>query len=263
MSKIAVSTPFNIELEFSLASIPKRAAAYFIDLLICSSYLYLVILTIFQNIETPKLLELGGMLFILIPVYFYHPLSEILMNGQSIGKKIMGIRVINEKGNAASISQYLLRWILSILNYASVAIAYYLFAIPPIIFFLFMLALPDVISIATSTTGKRIGDRAAGTVVVNTKTVMPISNTIFIEQRENTNYTPKFPEVMQLTDRDINSLRNLLAQKRSRHLDEYVTPIAERIEKALGVHNNSGDPYYFFEELLFDYNYLTQQKTNS
>ena len=45
------------------------------------------------------------------PVLFYYPVMEILTNGQTIGKKIMGIRVITLEGGQASVSQYLLRWI--------------------------------------------------------------------------------------------------------------------------------------------------------
>ena len=45
-----------------------------------------------------------------LPVLFYYPMMEILTNGQTVGKKIMGIRVITLEGGQASISQYLFRW---------------------------------------------------------------------------------------------------------------------------------------------------------
>src|SRR4029077_2127195 len=52
------------------------------------------------------------LLFVFLPPFLYHVLLEVTMNGQSVGKKIMGMRVVNENGGKASISQFLIRWLL-------------------------------------------------------------------------------------------------------------------------------------------------------
>jgi len=262
MARLTVHTPFNIDLEFAVAPIFKRGAAYAIDLLITALFAFVVTSTLVDQASgVEELTDAAQLFLVIIPIYLYHLLCELFMNGQSFGKKLMRIRVVNESGNAASTSQFLLRWILSIPNMASVAVAYYLFVAPVSILAIAILAIPDIISMAISETGKRIGDRAANTVVIDLRYQTDIQHTIFREVTQ-TDYVPKFPEVMQLTDKDINTLRNLLSQKRTSDLDLYVDRVARRIEAVLKVHNNSMDAYYFFEELLHDYNFITQQQSN-
>ena len=53
-------------------------------------------------------------MLLFLPVLVYHLALEMTMNGQSLGKKIVGIRVVNENGGKASISQFLIRWLLRV-----------------------------------------------------------------------------------------------------------------------------------------------------
>lgn len=263
MAKLNVLTPFNIELEFDIASLGRRALAYFIDIMVGVVYVLLLHLTILETaIEIEGLFDVSQFFLVILPLFFYHFFSEMLMNGQSLGKKIIGIRVVNKNGNAAGISQYLLRWILSLPNIMFVPVVGYLIWVSPWLGFITIgiLALPDAISYAVTKSGQRIGDLAANTVVVNTRHSIDIEQTIFREVSLDTGYQPKYPQVMRLTDKDINSLRNLLKQKRTKDLDTYTYRVAERIETVLKISNDSADQYHFFEELLTDYNYYVQTK---
>lgn len=263
MAKLNVLTPFNIELEFDIAPLGKRALAYFIDVMVGVVYVLVLHLTILETaIAFEGLFDVSQFFLITLPLFFYHFFSEMLMNGQSVGKKIVGIRVVNKNGNAASISQYLLRWILSLPNIVFVPVVGYVVWLNPWLGFMMigMMALPDTICYAVTKAGQRIGDLAGNTVVVNTKHSMDIEQTIFREVSVDTGYQPKYPQVMRLTDKDINNLRNLLQQKRTKDLDTYTLRVAQRIETVLKITNDSGDPYYFFEALLTDYNYYVQTK---
>ncbi|HTO14507.1 MAG TPA: RDD family protein [Edaphocola sp.] len=262
MAKLSILTPFNIELEFETASIIKRALAYFLDIFIASIYAIVLHMTLFKDqLSFQNFYQASYLFAIVLPLYFYPFISEILMDGQSAGKKIMGIRVVDQSGNAASVSQYFLRWIISIPNLFFVLAAFYLWIQPVLIIFIVLLtAIPDAISYGITQKGKRLGDLAAGTVVVNNKYVMDIQQTIFRHVTEDLTYNPKYPEVMKLSDRDINSIRNLLNQKRTKDLNVYAEKITNRIEEVLKINNISGDTFTFFEELLTDYNYLTKNK---
>lgn len=260
MAKFNVSTPFNIELEFETASVFKRGAAYLIDLGIASLYVILLFITVLDTANNIfELFEATEFFLIVLPLYFYHLVSEILMNGQTAGKKIMGLRVLNANGHAAGISQYMLRWILSFPNIVFIGAAYYMWSSPFLaLIWVGIFSIPDVICMAITGNGKRIGDLAANTVIVSTKNNMDIEQTIFKAVSADTGYKPKYPEVMRLTDKDINNLRDLLQQKRTKDLDNYTDRVAQRIEVVLSITNNSGDAYIFFDELLTDYNYYTQ-----
>jgi hypothetical protein len=119
-------------------------------------------------------------------------------------------------------------------------------------------SLPDVISIAVTARSQRLGDLAAGTVVVDTKYKMDIQETIYVEV-DTTAYEPKYPQVLKLTDRDISGIRNLLSGKITKESENYMYRVAYRIEEVLQVKMN-GDPDFFLQTLLKDYNYLTQHK---
>lgn len=268
MALFTVSTPFNIDLEFSLAAFHKRMFAWLIDLLLILIYSYLMLFFVYGNVSDNlesyssrfKVQTVLELLTIAIPVMLYHLLFEVFMNGKSPGKWLLGIKVMNKEGAAASFSQLVLRWILCLPNYFLLAIIYitqpsYLLAIALV---LGIAALPDVISIAVSTNSQRLGDLAAGTVVVDTRYKMNIAETIYMEVGDQ-DYKPLFPQVLKLSDRDINGIRNLLDGKVTRDSENYVLRVAYRIEEVLHIKMN-GEPLFFLQTLLKDYNYLTQNK---
>jgi uncharacterized RDD family membrane protein YckC len=269
MALFTVTTPFNIDLEFSLAAFYKRMFAWMIDLLLIFIYCYIMLFFVFRSVISENRFaaetegKLGTALVILtiyLPVLVYHLLFEIFMNGRSPGKFFLGIKVMNKEGASATLSQLLLRWILFLPNYFLILViwAYEPTALFAIIFFLGLAALPDIICVAVSAKSQRLGDLAAGTVVVDTKYKMDIQETIYMEV-ETSGYQPVFPQVLKLTDRDINGIRNLLSGKITKETDNYMYRVAYRIEEVLQIKMN-GDPGFFLQTLLKDYNYLTQNK---
>ena len=49
-------------------------------------------------------------LTISLPMLLYSLVTEVMMHGQTIGKKLMNIRVISLDGGEPELSQYLVRW---------------------------------------------------------------------------------------------------------------------------------------------------------
>lgn len=269
MALLTVNTPFNIDLEFSLAAFHKRMFAWLLDLLFIFIYSYFMMLFIMGNMNSDRFridsLEKWTivLIFILvvIPVLFYHLIFELILNGRSPGKLIMGLRVMNSEGASPTLSQYVLRWMLCLPNYSMLLL---LSIVNPAMFVLVgmglgMVCLPDIISIASSAKSQRLGDLAAGTVVVDIRYKMNIGETIYMEL-EDTGYQPLFPQVLQLSDKDINGIRNLLSNKMNKERENYMLRVAYRIEEVLQVKMN-GEPYIFLQTLLKDYNYLTQSRS--
>lgn len=270
MAIFTVNTPFNIDLEFALGKFWKRLLAWLIDLAVIFGYGYIVLFLIYGNADIArntmsagnmdKVMVLLMISVLVIPIMLYPLITELLMNGRTVGKLAMGIRVMNKEGASATLSQLLLRWILCLVNYFNIIIIY---AVEPsmlfgIIMLLGFLALPDVISILASKHNQRLGDLAANTVIVDTRYKMGIEETIFVDITETT-YTPLYPEVLKLTDRDINGIRNLLGTKPNKDTEMYMFKVAYRIEQVLQIKMN-GEPIVFLQTLLKDYNYLTQNK---
>lgn len=144
-----IETPEGIILSMPLADPMARAVAFLIDAIVRGVLLFICAWV---------LLELGdiGEGFFLIIVFIvwwgYYVVVEMLMDGSSPGKKAMKLRVVNEDFTSINFSASLIR---NLLRTADAFPGMYGMAIVSILF---------------SSTNKRIGDIAAKTVVISTKT---------------------------------------------------------------------------------------------
>jgi hypothetical protein len=183
------------------------------------------------------------------------------MNGQSIGKKLMRLRVINENGGRPSISQFIIRWLIRTSDYTLLLIILYA---PYAIMFgaqffwaiggALALLITDVILVNSSKKNQRLGDMLAHTLLIRTGHEETINDTVFLQVADN--YHPSFPQVMQLSDRDINSLKSILDNARKTHNYELAEQASEKIKTYLKLQTTM-PPFDFLEVLLKDYNYLS------
>jgi uncharacterized RDD family membrane protein YckC len=258
MSVIQIATPFNIDIEFEIAEFHKRILAYMIDFFLLILYMFSMLYLLFGGFRIGE----GGiglaMIVLVIPTIFYSPVSEILLNGQSAGKKLMKIKVVSLDGGEPELSQYLLRWFLRFYEWGF--IIFTLFWLNPFtgLVCLFIGGLTSVIIIGVSPKSQRLGDIVAGTVVVNTHTSLTVDDTIFMEVN-HANYKVKFPEVMRLSDRDINTIKNVLRQTEKTNQYDMCNRVAMKVQTVLKV---SSDMYAndFLEKILEDYNYLSTKE---
>lgn len=255
MSIITISTPFNIDLEFKVANFGKRVLAWLVDILTISVYYYIIIRFVFRLFHMSTENVVADILLLILPVIAYQLSFEIFFNGQTVGKKLAGIKIIDSEGKEPTWGQYIIRWVLAWGNYFVYIIPFLLIENPAYIMLVMFFYIPDVITILISPKSQRIGDLAAGTVVIDAGYKPNINETIY-KEIEVTNYTPMFPQVMRLTDRDINGIRNLLDVKRSGKDNEaYMYQVVYKIKTVLKIETQV-DGYDFLEQLLYDYNFL-------
>lgn len=259
---IKVTTNFNIDLEFEAAPFYKRLLAWLLDTIVLIIYI-IVAARFLSSFARSGGEEMTWALFmlLLIPYLTYHLICEILMNGQSIGKRIMRLRVVNENGGQPSIGQYVIRWLIRTSDYMVVVILLYapLATRAGDFSFLWKIGIPmgllftDLI-LVNSRKQQRLGDLLAHTLLISTTKEQTIADTVFLEVADS--YKPSFPQVMQLSDRDINSLKGILDTARKRHDFNLAEMASEKIKSHLKI-NTSLSPYDFLETLLRDYNYLS------
>lgn len=263
MSTIRIATNFNIDLEFTAAPFHRRLFAWVLDIIVLIFYIYIAIKVMesstFRSYDQEATWAL--MMVLILPIITYHLLSEILMNGQSVGKRIMGLRVISENGGKPSISQYIIRWLIRTSDYMVVVIAIY----APAGFggstsFMwqvaaaFCLLVTDIILVNASKKNQRLGDILAHTLLIRTKEKADIQDTIFLHV--NDNYAPSFPQVMQLSDRDMNALKGILDASRKQNDYDMAERAAEKIKNHLKIETHMS-AFDFLEILMKDYNYLS------
>lgn len=269
MGLITIGTPFNIDIEFSTAPVLRRVIAVFLDMFILLLYMLVIYRFIIVGFDMGRNMnEFVMMTGISIVPFLYFPAMELLLNGQTPGKRLTGIKVIDREGNEPGISQYLLRWLLGFGNYAVFLLPYiivssattFLLMLFFCIFVIIIFYIPDFLCSLFSGRNQRIADLAAGTLVIDLKKKMDFSETIYLDT-SGQEQAAVYPQVLQLSDRDINGIRNLIAKNpKSKTELAYRARIVNRIREALKVTGAQEDDKAFLEQLLRDYNYLTQQK---
>lgn len=264
MPLIQIATIFNIDLEFEIAEVYKRIFAYLVDFtllilfFISMKYVYY---GGFNAADTGFLRSRMGLdiLTISIPMLLYSLLAEVMMHGQTIGKKLLDIRVISLDGGEPSLSQYLVRWMFKVFEWPfffgyTVLSGESLFAYVVITGFLGIMV---VIFVGATKKNQRLGDLAANTVVVNTRSPFTVNDTVFVDIQSE-NFVVKFPEVLRLSDRDINTIKNVVNLFYKEHNSETCEHVALKVQNVLHI----GTDMYaidFLEKLLADYNYLANK----
>jgi uncharacterized RDD family membrane protein YckC len=260
MPFIQIATPFNIDIEFELAAIHKRLLAYCIDFSIIIIYLLSMLYFLFGAFTLGE--SNMGIIFLvlLVPTILYTVTSETIFMGQTAGKKIMQIKVVSLDGGEPTFGQYLLRWFLRFYEWGFIVFfLFWLSGFMGVIILLFG-GVASIIIMMGNKKSQRLGDIVAGTVVVATASALTVADTIFMEVVP-ANYIVNFPEVMKLSDRDINTIKNVLQQAKKNNKYDMCNKVAVKVQQVLQVPTNLF-AVDFLEKILADYNYLAITNTN-
>ncbi len=239
MQTIKITTAQNIEIDYEVAGLGERIVARIIDFAIFIFILIALgtIAAIFFNGSVPGTWHLAsGILYglyiaVLACLVFYDLICEVFLNGQSVGKRIMKIKVISLDGARPSLGQYVIRWLFRIVD------------------FLITFNMAALVAVIFSKNKQRIGDMAAGTTLVSTNARTDVSQVAFTPV--SSDYIPVFNEVNQLADRDIVLIHEVIQS----HNQVLVHNMANQIKTHLKI-TTKFDDLYFLETVVKDYNFL-------
>lgn len=248
MLLVKLDTGFNIEVEFPISPFHKRLFAWLIDVFIC--WLYLQLMT--AIIDVPMFGMSWIQVVIGIPVLLYFPLCEITMNGQTLGKMALRIKVITEEGGQPSMGQYLIRWLFRMIDFPWWLLGAVLNQILP--WWILPLIFIGLACVIFTPKSQRIGDLLAGTILIDLKNRTSWQDTVFTEVEST--YKPRYPQVMQLSDRDINTLKSIIESVRKKNDYQLAMKIGDRIKSKLKMDSDQ-DSIDFLQTLLKDYNYYS------
>ncbi|MBS7255935.1 RDD family protein [Flavobacterium branchiicola] len=245
MSELSINTTQNVKINFIAASVGERLGAYFIDLLIKGSYIFVISMVVFYWLHLDKLMDgldswsRGSILLIIyFPAIIYSITLESIFEGQSFGKKLVKIKVVKIDGYQAGFGDYLIRWFFRIIDFSA------------------LYGLVALITVVTSKKGQRLGDIAAGTAVITLKNNINISHTI-LEEIGNA-YVPTYPLVIKLSDNDMRIIKETFKKADAKNDHEIIYKLVAKIESVTGIKNQSGNNSDFIRVILKDYNYYTQ-----
>lgn len=237
MSQAFILTGDYVRIYQTPASIGERMLAYLADLLCQAFILAAGSILIWSRANELFPSQTAAIycfvLFFALPVACYPLICEAVNNGQTLGKRLMGIRVVSIEGVAPSLGAYVLRNLLLLIDGA-----------------LFLGGLVGLLSILLTTNRQRIGDLAAGTLVVKEDNYrLGISLDEF--SHLSPSYQPHYPQAADLTLDQIGLINRTLqlpSTKRSEHLRK----LTQKVSEHLHIRPNETDEL-FLRTLLRDY----------
>jgi uncharacterized RDD family membrane protein YckC len=225
MKKIKITTPENIEIEYTLADIGSRAAAVIIDTLVQGVFLLVLIIAIILMVVYSRdfweqyygwIIGVSLLIYALI-TYGYFIAMELSMNGQTIGKKIMRLRAIRTNGQPITLKHSAIRNLFRV--------------------FIDMLGIGAILIFFTKQ-HKRLGDLAASTIVIAEENKdLPITLEALYKGNDSLSYHLSKEEQELLRDytERKNSLENRLELR-----EELINHFRKRFE-GLGILNEWED----------------------
>ncbi len=245
MSELSITTTQNVNINFAAASVADRMLAYLLDLLVKIAYGTVVWGIFFKALGLTKYMEnldtwsYAAILIVLfLPVIFYSLIQESLMEGQTLGKKILKIKVVKIDGYQASFGDYIIRWLFRIID---VNLSW---------------GVIGLITIVVSEKTQRLGDITAGTAVISLKNNISINHTILMDLDQA--YVPIYPQVIKLSDNDARIIKETFLNAVAKRDFATLIKLRQKIEQVTGIKNVSGNDTDFINTVLKDYNFYTQ-----
>ncbi len=223
------------------AGVGERVLARMIDMVI----LFIYMITLFR-LEPWRWITSGNndvvnlivIMFLVAPAMFYSLLCEYFMDGQTLGKRIMRTRVVMVDGAAPTLGAILLRWVFLVVDM-------YFYCL-------------GVIVIICTRRNQRLGDLAAGTMVIRNprKDQMHLSLDEFYYASPD--YTPVYPEVQQLSLGQADVISRMLNDRKV-YSDEQVHRLVQKVEQLLDISSHGQSDTDFLQTVLHDYQYYALQ----
>lgn len=246
MQTIKITTSQNIDIDYQLADLGDRILARLIDYGVFFGFYIVVIILMGIILGLTNDYNGGGTnigIFILIGSWLllcvlYDLICEIFFNGQSLGKHAMKIKVISLSGARPRVGQYLLRWLLRIIDFGITGGG------------------AAIITVALTDKKRRLGDMAAGTAVVNLTPKASFHELVFGPPPAD--YQPVYSQVTQLSDNDVVLIHDVIRNFNRTRNSILVYKLAMQLKSYLNVsYTREINEYQFLEIVLNDYNSLT------
>lgn len=186
--------------------------------------------------ETRWLMFLFFMLVIFIWMYDFW--WETFNNGQTPGKYIMKLRVINKNGSRPTMGSFFMRWLLSTIDVGCGGIG--------------------MLFILLTKNSQRLGDLAAGTMVIKLTDIRKIHISLDEFYYAKKDYHPVYEEAKNLSQAQVAVIEKALYSSNGNHENQIET-LAAKVAKFLKVQPKENSKEKFLATILYDYNYYLME----
>ena len=231
MAEKSILTGQYVRIRQTPASVGERMLAQIIDWVIQLGYIVLWVYI------SPHLSTLQAILLVVLPVMFYCPLCEIFTGGQTLGKRLVKLRVIMADGTLPSLSAFLLRWLLMIADGPT-------------------LGCIGVLVMILNRNNQRFGDMAAGTLVVKLQSYSKIQVSLDEYDYLTEGYRPTYHQASDLSLEQIDVITRALDSEQP----ERITQLSQKVQQLLAITRREPSDDSFLRRILRDYQYYALEE---
>lgn len=235
MAEKSIVTGQYVRIRQTPASVGERMLAQLIDWVI--QFAYLTMWWILSSNTDLYMGTLAIILAVLLPVFFYCPLCEILSGGQTFGKRLVKLRVIMADGTLPSPAAYLLRWLMMIAD-------------GPLLGYI------GVLVMILNRNNQRFGDMAAGTLVVKLQSYSKIQVSLDEYDYLTEGYRPSYPQAADLSLEQADIIRRAVESDQS----ERISQLSQKVQQLLGVTRRESEDESFLRRIIRDYQYYALEE---
>lgn len=179
-----------------------------------------------------------------LPIYFFYSLAlESIMDGQTIGKRAMGIKVVKLTGSEPILNDYLIRWTFRMLDIWG------------------SLGMIASLLIGSSPKRQRLGDILANTTVIRINSSMNLRFEDINRIKSLENYEVSYPDVRQFSEQDMLLIKTTLNRFNRYPNDAHRTALNEVLKivmEKLQIQQRPKQPIQFLKTIINDYIVLTR-----
>ena len=235
-----IITSQYVQIDQTPAGVGERIFARLLDSIIILFYIfgfvYFVDKTNLSRINDDYFISI--LLLFILPVVFYSLLWELLNNGRSPGKMVFGMRVVMRDGTTPTAGAYAMRWILLLVD--------------------FWFSWIGIAFILLNKNNQRLGDLAAGTVVIKERDYHHIQVTLDEFNYLSSGYKPVYPQAENLSLEQVDIIHEALIRhdsNRPRRIIELSAKVREFLKISPAV-----DDETFLNTLTRDYQYYALEE---
>ena len=237
MPEANIITGQYVQISQSPASLGERIVAQIIDDFLIICYLVGVSLLIAELDFFYRTKMLFFLIAIYLPAIFYHFLMELFNHGQSVGKMVMRIRVVKKDGTTPGIGDFFMRWLLQLVDLGFSCIG--------------------VLVILITKDSQRLGDLAAGTMVIRINNYRKIQVSLDEFSYLDRKYKPVYPQAEDLSLNQLDVIQRTLNTEYGYERERRITSLAAKVREHLKITDTKTDDEKFLYTILRDYQHFT------